>query len=85
LTGESGFAKDGAHPQTSVPLPPIFPAKNLNIKGLRARFQGFARFQNFKVEVQNLASVYPSIFRIADSRGHSIAFGKTLCSVESDG
>jgi hypothetical protein len=30
--------------------PPIFPGKNLKTKGLRARFQGFARFQSFKVD-----------------------------------
>jgi hypothetical protein len=67
LTGESGFAKDGAH--TSTPPPPIFPAKNLIIKGLDHGYGALAM---------------PN-FSIANSRGRSIAFGRTLCSVKSDG
>jgi hypothetical protein len=41
LAGESGFAKDGARPKRLYPFPPIFPVKNLNIKGLGAMFQNF--------------------------------------------
>ena len=62
---------DVGHLSAGTPLPPIFPGKNLNIKGLNGCSPTFAKGWR-------MWATCGSTFRIANSRGYSLIWGRTL-------